>query len=1254
MSTIKDTLDTLKGISTQLVSLATVLGSSSGSVSTFANKMSAAKDEVKFAKKALEDAKKESKTTAAEIETLKQKVSKAEEGFEGFAKANMEAEKELKKLEQRLQLTSGAFGKLNPLINLSKQSLSAAKGVLGGYASSLGITAFTLQDMAKETISYNKALFTLSRTQQVSGRGLGDLDKALNIVKNSTIMSRSHFVDFANSINSVYVGVKPSASAIADLASILNTQFGPSIEAQTEASKVFMDVQSKYPSLANQILSAQKAAISGDYRRAKSLKENTLMQMRSMGISVDAQDKMLQMMTEVSVEQLAMIRLNEAQAKSEQSKKDAVLAAGQASSDMMQTAYDASTKVTNKMAEIPGVVVGTKLAFDTLKIAQPFINAIKGSELFRSSIDSLKDSFGDLAKASADKFGRAFQQHSTLMYMSIKDLSAKAIAPLIAQFGSLGTAIAATGIGIIAVEIGLIIDQYNKMRSAQKQELEIEEEMAAQAKEYIDLSEKMIEVGGERYGEGFKKAAEHAARLAKNKAALEGGGGDLGYTQAVDTKNAIKSLDKAYASYRDIVGEDLPVEPLKEITKAQEEQVQKEKELATSKENLKKIMAKIDAGDAVADPSLYEQAADANRKFEKAQKDSDEATENAARKLDAYQKDIEAVNASIKKYTDSMKSSIEAGLKMGVAYDEAFEGLVMGATLAADVAEKNVKTTAIRIGEELKTQSAKWPKTLQDAMSGVDFGKMAAEGDIKGLKDAYSKFGNEIEKIMKSIDPQSEEYVTLKGYLDQIGEVAAKEAEYHMASTTAIEAKTQAALKDSSAAESIHGQLISNLEAEAQLMESAQFGMGASIEMMQRQVDAAMALVDVYKKGKDELREKFKLEGQSTEEWAAQSNAMEKATSFAELQQMAEKQALAEKEKGLITTEQVGERQKEIIGYIKSQWSQNEKIVKQQQKVYDLTKSMREGYLDAIREMSSGAGEFEKIIGTQEMGVSQILKTMKAVNGEYVNTMKYGGAFDELSSTGGTSGSIKRTDKEKFGKAYAARTETMGQYTTAGAVGFPSKERQEQMYRDEKGEWEVITGYGKTKGGRELEGVKVETGVAPSVDLQTAGMRETPVMENKLTASEVMATTPKQKEVTDRIMHSIISPYMPTPGTEPLTGGGAEINRTLGIPILRGSEPQLPAEVPIPMLNTSGNQIPMAMGPTIDAAKIYKETSPSVLKSQEITSAPAGVSTSQDATVKITLDLGKGLTIEDITSIPGILLNVVKQGARASSNAPVV
>jgi len=207
----------------------------------------------------------------------------------------------------------------------------------------------------------------------------------------------------------------------------------------------------------------------------------------------------------------------------------------------------------------------------------------------------------------------------------------------------------------------------------------------------------------------------------------------------------------------------------------------------------------------------------------------------------------------------------------------------------------------------------------------------------------------------------------------------------------------------------------SRLEAEKKLMESAQFGMGASVEMMQKQVALASKMKDQYV--------------------SQQAVTLQTAQTLTGIN--------AEEAKCVLATETIGEAEayiKNTLGKTGQEasdltrlWGEQQdlktKELQQQQKIYDITKDVREGYLDAMTEMAAGAGEFSKIIGTQDKGVTQLMQSVKDATGEdRMNTMALGGM--RAKDTGG------------------GRTKVAGSFTGAGYKSGRTKGEQEGDNKD--------------------------------------------------------------------------------------------------------------------------------------------------------------------------------------------------------------
>jgi len=204
------------------------------------------------------------------------------------------------------------------------------------------------------------------------------------------------------------------------------------------------------------------------------------------------------------------------------------------------------------------------------------------------------------------------------------------------------------------------------------------------------------------------------------------------------------------------------------------------------------------------------------------------------------------------------------------------------------------------------------------------------------------------------------------------------------------------------------------LSTEKKLMESAQFGMGASVEMMQKQVALLQQQGETYARLDEAAGNKLVTEGKITESELEQLKGMksQKDANDYVVNVLHKKDAVAG----------------DLLRYAAKHQDYTDKEMQQQQKIYEITKDVREGYLDAMVEMAAGAGEFSKIIGTQDKGVTQLMQSVKDTTGEdRLNTMALGG----ITARGAESG----------------RREVTGQFTSGG-VRFKGKEAQEQANKD--------------------------------------------------------------------------------------------------------------------------------------------------------------------------------------------------------------
>ena len=205
-------------------------------------------------------------------------------------------------------------------------------------------------------------------------------------------------------------------------------------------------------------------------------------------------------------------------------------------------------------------------------------------------------------------------------------------------------------------------------------------------------------------------------------------------------------------------------------------------------------------------------------------------------------------------------------------------------------------------------------------------------------------------------------------------------------------------------AKSYNDLLSSRIDMERELTEAAMLGMGASVTMMQKQVDMAEEQIKAAQESREEnaktTKQMLLSKDLSSEEADAIMKKVEGAKSQAEVQKILNSDKRMD-----------ADAQGKIIEYQKTENQLTKDQMSEQKKIYDLTKSIREGYLNAISAMTLGAGEFSKIVGTQEMGVTQLMGAVEKYSkvGANLNTMGLGGKQSEAETRKGTGTAITAT-----------------------------------------------------------------------------------------------------------------------------------------------------------------------------------------------------------------------------------------------------
>ncbi len=418
--------------------------------------------------------------------------------------------------------------------------------------------------------------------------------------------------------------------------------------------------------------------------------------------------------------------------------------------------------------------------------------------------------------------------------------------------------------------------------------------------------------------------------------------------------------------------------------------------LAFAKESANKQMKQNTGGVDIDELSKRKQIAEEKRKGIKSSSEAAGETKKETDAVGSLQRsytevkvEAEARLAILKAITESYGAQIEAAEQMGMIDKEALES-------------------------KLKSLKAEYEKTKQvteaaSMKSESEFG-IKVDVNFQGLEKAKA-IQQELLKLSQEQTIDSDKRKIIEGHIQDLNEGIAKQQKTGVAIANASYDITGAEAKQM---KDITSKYEARLNAERQLMESAQFGLGASVEMMQKQVDLAQQNLKISKQ-RDEDNAKARINaGDITAEEMKQLQSMK-----------------SQKDAEDYITKTLGKKgdvAKDLARYAYEHQDALTEQLQQQQKIYDLTKDVREGYLDAVREMATGAGEFSKIIGTQDKGVTQLMKKVAEVTGENrLNTMALGGTTMRGAKSG--------------------RREVAGKFTTGG-LEFMGAGQQEQRNKD--------------------------------------------------------------------------------------------------------------------------------------------------------------------------------------------------------------
>lgn len=853
------------------------------------------------------------------------------------------------------------------LQKVGKQVLTLGKQWQQGLAF-LGGSTLSIKGGKDAILQYNESMFALRRAQQVAGRGLKDLDKAFSEIKTNTTLARKDFAEFANIVTQSYKGIAPSAGAIAKFAKNIQMAFGPDPKKTVEVARQLMGIMDKFPALfenVNKVMAGAQSGITG--KALEKTRASLLLTASAAGMSTSEIKLMAQAMTGVTKEQKEQIALNRATQKVNQRTEDIMLGAAQSMEKAFTKVSESLEGILAQLEQIPMLIASMSLGKGVAGGLMPDLgDLLMGGRMGKGAMGRMGQRFGAFAKFGAGGVPK----------VDISGMSPKAAASFTKSLASAGKW--AKGGAVLAVAAGLI-------------------------------------EGGLMYHEARKKGVDRGtagkAAVAKGGIGMAGalGGAALGFAVGGPVGAIIGGVAGGF------MGSKWGDKAAAAIMEKQKDDTEKMSEYAKDMEdNFTKILLQTSAMETNLGEML---------------KITGSIQQSTNSILDAYYKMGLIMPDTLNPLMQIDISSLKAGLKQteGLVKNYFAEDGIINATMRAigqdiDVSEiigfspENIDSsnmdTAINkmmgslsqivdkmtpdeqqqiaaIQAEAALIEKKRDELMVDLKSkGVDEEKIANDAEILKLQDDINKKNFQAAEINK-------EGAAALGLQAKLMQTSQKSAEQRV---KVMEAERNIISKQTALAEEQGGTYARLVGAQRELYEAAMFGMGASIEMMQKQVNLEFQLA----KSQEERIQKSETRMQESQKKLTgktmSKQQMDMAASMADAQQR--KNYLASQ--GLKIDEQINMALNERTDAMTKQ-------AEHQKKIYDLTKEMREGYLDAVREMSVGAGEFEKIIGTQEMGVTQLMDAVNnfttSGNVNMLNTMKLGGYQSGALTQAGVGGS---------------------------------------------------------------------------------------------------------------------------------------------------------------------------------------------------------------------------------------------------------
>jgi len=887
-------------------------------------------DAYKKAAKELELLQAKSQKLASQYDSMEQKVSKNTDAINKNAAANVT-------LSQKYNVLAG--------------SMRQAHSMATSFNKEMGIQSLTFSNAYQTLIKYNSGMYTLTKSQRLFGESGSNISKAMAIFKNETKLGTVESLQFVNAFNKLHLGVQPTTQSIAKFAAEIEQSFGPGIERATEVSKTLQAIQNKFPPLFDSIRSAHRKmydSMGRDSKEGQKQATQNIALMLAMGASQEELKTVMQMQSPTTKKEGDFLTTEEKQLKAAQESKDALVAMAKAAEPMFRTIADCLGgvyKLLGKSGTAALIFAGTIGTITTAanialgpmgKLAkigvQAFLN--RGAGQVAGQVAG-KVGGKAVASVAGQAAGRALPG-----FLSAGAGAAGTGAVGAGTAGTAGTAVAGTagaaagtsaavagaaiiGAAAIGAAVGMAIDRIPKLFGSDKKFSNMMGGAAARGsnkkydKESLSVAASREKLGRETYGD---KAFDEKAK-GKLKDDMTG-------------VEKYKAIGKIMQELRDEAA-GLTAEEKKGIETAKAKLEETNKQALAYNAQKVTLSYQLDVQNKITE-AISNRIAISEKFYNISAAQLDEEIASEKKKVE-FAKAYLANTAKIAEQLavnglDIKKEELGKTPEEAMARIQKEQPKIEQELVTATIAQRKADSTG---PNEDGTQTAEQIKAL---------------GKVNDLKAKSAAIQSQIKELQ-----QASIVVETGG-----GNIADKQVKKQSVLITQ-EQKMQDALSQ-------------RLATQRKLYEQAHFGMGTSMKMLQEQINLEKERIRTAESYTAETRKHFENAHHITVE---EMKSVENASGKEERERAISTLAAKYKDD---TTDQATIEKKLSSYYVEHNKHLNTKM-EAQSKIMEMTKGMREGYLNAIMAMQINAGEFSKIIGTQDKAQTQTMDTVERATG---------------------------------------------------------------------------------------------------------------------------------------------------------------------------------------------------------------------------------------------------------------------------------